>query len=977
MTSVAQPSSARPYGVDFGTSTVRAAVFQDGAPRLIEDSDGSPGFPALASFRAAEPRLGRAALGDAITHPRTTIYDAKRLLGHTAGELGQSGAVARAAFALTANAAGQVALAGAAGPVLLEDVVAHLVRMPTAIAEQRHPTPLGPVVLAVPAWLARPGRDALVAAAQRAGLPGATTISDGLARALVIAASAPAEASLMLVDVGAGGVSAYVVSVGPKRAAVVAAAGDATLGGSDVDAKLALELTARLPPELMAMAQNPAFAAPMRNVARAVKHDLASADHAEQQAPFLRTATGEPATMRLDRARLEAIVRTLSERIAAVIGQALRASLIPASGIRQIHACGGMAQLPPVLTAIEAPFGRKAMVRLGADSVARGAAMFAAILGGGSDLTAAEEGRTYGASRGAPPPSSRASMPSSSVGAGAPPARATGSFPAAQATATRPSGTFPAVQAASTRPTGSFPAAAPPPAARAPSFAPPPPPRAPSFAPPAAARAPSMPPSAGIPAAPRVPSFGAPAPRAASVPPPSIDASSSRVATPDAGPRLATPAIPAAPRMPSIRPSGSFQAVRDPAAGPRATGSVDAAQPAPRTASIVPPSASGSMSLGPTLGDHPVGELARPADAAALLALPMLRLLSPADVDPVALPVLLVRLAGVRSVTGLLTLESGARSITLPIVAGRAHLGKAEHAAVLGAFAWPSGTYSFVEMPLPGEHRPPVTLLELTCEGLRAMLRGFSAEELEAALGDQLDLAPHAIEQRKPLLPRLGLSGTESRLVEHGFDATTTGRELAAHGGAGRHTTYAVLVLLSMFGMLGWKPAEERETETLAAELEKRASRMAFQNHFEALGVHWSATTPDIEKAYRAVVAELAPGSKAAAAAPAACERMRARAEEAHRVLADPTTRTAHRAEAYPLDFDSITDLAERRAAVLDWRGALGDAARQREVAKELAKTREAGGGPRVLTMEQLNAAVEAAEKAAGTSVKKTVPPPR
>ncbi len=424
-----------------------------------------------------------------------------------------------------------------------------------------------------------------------------------------------------------------------------------------------------------------------------------------------------------------------------------------------------------------------------------------------------------------------------------------------------------------------------------------------------------------------------------------------RALTPE--PHALAPSSPAAPQPLAVSPP------------PAPTPEPPTASP-PRRATT-PPRSGARTAAEPSLRGHPTGRIARPTTATALIELAATRPVTPADLDPIALPVLLLRLAARASVSGLLRLTSGSARVEIAIEAGVAHLTKADHAAITHAFAWPTGTYAFEEGEPNTAHRQPASMVSLACEGLRAALRGWSAEELEVALADRLDRAPIAAHASQQRLRHLGLSGAERRLIEHATDGAASVRSLAAHGGAGRHTTLALVVLLSLFDLVRFGPVTDHATEGLAVELDRRASRGALANHFDALEVHWSALEPEIVAAYRARCEAVAEGSPWRAANPTACDRMRARADAAWAVLGDPVTRAAHRADAYPLDFFAVCDLAEKSAAVLDFRGAEGEARSQRAVAHELAAS-DHGGGPRVITMEQLLAADVAQARSSGDS---------
>jgi hypothetical protein len=269
-------------------------------------------------------------------------------------------------------------------------VASLVLRQPIDALHDRLGVTPGTVVVTAPAWLGPQGRAALVASARRARLPPPLVMTDVVARAVHLAASANTETRAAIVDVGAGGVSAAIVSIGWWRVEVLGVAGDGAFGGADVDAALRRSILLRLPSSIAEIAARPDYTLALRSLAESVKRDLAHADPVPVPVPFLRDPSGDPVAVSLHRVALAAPLRELGERIRAVVAEALRAASLPASAVRQLHAAGGMVRVPEVLAAIEASCGRRALLRLGPDSAACGAALRAALVDGEVDLLLTE-----------------------------------------------------------------------------------------------------------------------------------------------------------------------------------------------------------------------------------------------------------------------------------------------------------------------------------------------------------------------------------------------------------------------------------------------------------------------------------------------------------------------------------------------------------------------------------------------------------
>ncbi|MBI4700308.1 MAG: Hsp70 family protein [Deltaproteobacteria bacterium] len=415
-------------------------------------------------------------------------------------------------------------------------------------------------------------------------------------------------------------------------------------------------------------------------------------------------------------------------------------------------------------------------------------------------------------------------------------------------------------------------------------------------------------------AAPSRPAALAPAPSRPAALAPAPSAPAAPVPTP---PVAAAAAPPAAPAPPGSAPGPAW---------------LESGLALPAEWAGVPPAPRSQPSLPPV---PERGTIRNPSDAASLLGLPLSRPPTAAELEPVALAVLLARLLRRRAVTGQLEIKRGERSVELRVLAGRGLIDKRERDSLLDAFGWPEASYLFKAQEPRGMGAESIGLLGLAAEGLRVQLRGLGAEELEKELGELLDLAPSVDHERIGVLRQLGLNQRDMRFVDFALDGSASGRHVVLHGGIARRTALQVLGLLQLFACLRWKPVVVKED--LVGELARRCGRTLRANHFEALGVHWSAGTDDVENAYRRLAEQLAPGGPWSEAAPEACRQMRERAEAAYAVLRDPKARIAYRRKAHPdIDFHAIDDLLDQKAKALAMRQADREAEEETQRREEL-----------------------------------------
>jgi hypothetical protein len=338
------------------------------------------------------------------------------------------------------------------------------------------------------------------------------------------------------------------------------------------------------------------------------------------------------------------------------------------------------------------------------------------------------------------------------------------------------------------------------------------------------------------------------------------------------------------------------------------------------------------------------GHIVNATDPAAILALAVTRPLRDTDLEPVALPVLLLRVLGRTTATGTLCVRpaGGGEELPLLVVSGRAYQNENERAALRAAFAWPQATYVFHATPPDVGERRATSMARVAADGLRSVLRGLPLEALSAALQDRMALAPTVREERRVIVEHLQLDTWERRLLKMWLDGSADVERIVSHGGIGKHTALGLVVLLATFDCLAWQQPRSEAKKSLAEELEERARTIEEAPLFAALGLHWSAPEAEIEQAYRKLRAELAPGTPAHQAAPDACARLLRRARAAHDVLKDPALRARHRRESAPaLDFDSIEQLLEKRAEALAMKKDTRGEEETEAVRKEIKRSRK------------------------------------
>lgn len=766
-----------------------------------------------------------------------------------------------------------------------EVLVARLLEQAVAAAAVVANGTIDGVALSRAAWASPEARRALAEAAHRAGMNLVRTEVATTLAAIALHAERGTTGRMAFVDVGGWKIEATVVEI---EAGVVRALGrgvDATIGANWLDGRLVKALVHQVAPndERTLLGDRLCYAM-LREQCESLRIRLSTETVASLALPFLVPMLGvkEAPEWRLQRTFLEQLTLPLLDAIRVVCAEAVEHAGVEPGQITDTFVLGGLAHMPAVRDAVSVFFGRPATARGDVDGLAaRGAALAAEASLGLAKLKVVDDlddrgvaTEAAGWGRVIPPfvtPTPEPLIPS------AMPA------PAIETAHVLPA-TLPAagVEASMPSPSGHDPYAV----AKA----------IPPDHPPAKVHAVHVeamsfsPPTHDGPALGKLPQ---------SEEPPARDHAIAKEATRPPPPALVTtpraePAHPAPPPEPHV-PAAMVESIH-PTPPPRGRGHE---QPLPSEGAI-------------HNAQDPKGLASVPLEGALPLA------------PPLSMPVLLLAIGRRRSFSGQLKLRRENHETSVSIVRGGAAGTSLEMEQLRRSFEWQAGTYKITSEAPPARlvaMRQP--MVSVVVHGIRSCLRTMDIRQVLDVLQPHLHEAPHVLPSRGALVPLLGLSPRELRFVEHVLDGGTSADEILRRGGIGRETAVHLMFVLQLFRALEWHSVENRPGESPADQLRLRARKLEKADHFEALGVHWSVSRAEIDRAFRQIEEEMRPGGHASQIEPKAAAQILARARLAHGAVAKEGDRHAYLLDIHPdLDFEAIESVAEDQNQWYAWRGA-------------------------------------------------------
>jgi molecular chaperone DnaK len=378
---------AKVIGIDLGTTNSCVAIMEGKQPKVIENAEGARTTPSMVGFVADGERLvGQAAKRQAVTNPENTLSAIKRLIGRAFEDPTTQKDKTMVPYKIVRADNGDAWVEVQGKKYSPSQVSAFILQKMKETAERYLGEKVTQAVITVPAYFNDAQRQATKDAGRIAGLEVLRIINEPTAAALAYGLDKQEGKTIAVYDLGGGTFDVSVLEIGDGVFEVRSTNGDTFLGGEDFDMRIVDYLAAEFKKENGIDLRSDRLALQrLKEAAEKAKIELSSAVQTEVNLPFITAdATGpKHLTMKLTRAKLEALVDDLIERTKGPCRQALKDAGLSAGDIKEVVLVGGMTRMPKVIEAVKQLFGRDPHQGVNPDEVvAIGAAIQAAVLKG-------------------------------------------------------------------------------------------------------------------------------------------------------------------------------------------------------------------------------------------------------------------------------------------------------------------------------------------------------------------------------------------------------------------------------------------------------------------------------------------------------------------------------------------------------------------------------------------------------------------
>ncbi|MDQ0302087.1 molecular chaperone DnaK [Ancylobacter polymorphus] len=374
-------------GIDLGTTNSCVAVMEGSTPKVIENAEGARTTPSIVAFTEDGERLvGQPAKRQAVTNPERTFFAVKRLIGRRYEDPMVEKDKKLVPYQIVRADNGDAWLEADGKKYSPSQISAFTLQKMKETAEAYLGAKVDKAVITVPAYFNDAQRQATKDAGRIAGLEVLRIINEPTAAALAYGLDKKSAGTIAVYDLGGGTFDVSVLEIGDGVFEVKSTNGDTFLGGEDFDMRLVTYLADEFKKEQGIDLRNDKLALQrLKEAAEKAKIELSSASQTEINLPFITADASGPKhlTMKLTRAKFEALVDDLIQRTMEPCKKALKDAGLTAGQIDEVVLVGGMTRMPKVQEMVKQFFGKEPHKGVNPDEVvAIGAAIQAGVLQG-------------------------------------------------------------------------------------------------------------------------------------------------------------------------------------------------------------------------------------------------------------------------------------------------------------------------------------------------------------------------------------------------------------------------------------------------------------------------------------------------------------------------------------------------------------------------------------------------------------------
>lgn len=370
-------------GVDLGTGNSAMAIFEGGEAKIIPNAEGGRTTPSIIGWTKSGERLvGQAAKRQAVTNPKGTVYEVKRLIGRKYDEVLDD--IKMLSYDVVRAPNGDCRIKVEGKEYSPEECSSFILAKLKKDAEAYLGEEIKDAIITVPAYFNDQQRQATKDAGAIAGLNVLRIINEPTAAALSYGVDKKKSGVIAVADSGSGTLDFSILELGDGVFEVKATSGNSQLGGKDYDQKIMRWLISEFKTDTgIDLSGDDMAVQRLKDEAEKAKIALSTAEQIEINIPFISADAAGPKHLvkTLTRAKLEALVTELNDKYEAPAKQCIADAGNPK--LDEVILVGGTTRMPSVQAKIKEIFDLEPSHGVNPDEcVAMGAAIQGAVLRG-------------------------------------------------------------------------------------------------------------------------------------------------------------------------------------------------------------------------------------------------------------------------------------------------------------------------------------------------------------------------------------------------------------------------------------------------------------------------------------------------------------------------------------------------------------------------------------------------------------------
>ncbi len=370
-------------GIDLGTSYSCVAVVEDGIAKVIPNEWGDVTHASVVSFLDdGSAMVGNDAKKRIITHPSTTVYSAKRLMGRHFFSPETKRARESCTYEIVEGPNASVKIKVRDRQFSIPEISGIVLKEMRAIAESYAGRSVTKAVITVPAFFNDNQRQATKNAGKIAGLEVLRILNEPTAAALAYGCGQGLDQTVVVYDLGGGTFDVSILRIHQDIFEVLATSGDTYLGGDDFDARIVNWLVQGFQQMYgVDLRRDPRVLVRVVQAAEKAKIELSEAEVTHIHVPLAHIDDNGVAleiNAQLTRNEFNAMVADLVQRTFQVCDEAIQSAHLTQAQIDSVLMVGGASRLPIIRNGVRHYFAQEPRIDVDPDLVvAIGAAIHA------------------------------------------------------------------------------------------------------------------------------------------------------------------------------------------------------------------------------------------------------------------------------------------------------------------------------------------------------------------------------------------------------------------------------------------------------------------------------------------------------------------------------------------------------------------------------------------------------------------------